>query len=54
MPKFTENFGMTFAKIKTYGVPEFAEMEINQHSGNLKGLSGTCNISYHKFIDFCR
>ena len=24
MQKFTENFGMTFAENKTYGVPEFA------------------------------
>ena len=38
MPKFTENFGMTFAKNRAYGVPEFAGTEVNQHSGNLKGL----------------
>ena len=36
MPKFTENFGMTFAENRTYGVPEFAGTEVNQHSGNLK------------------
>ena len=40
MPKFTNFFGMTFAKNMTYGVPKFAETEINQHSGNLKDLSG--------------
>ena len=31
---------MTFAKNRTYGVPEFAGMEVNRHSGKLKGLSG--------------
>jgi hypothetical protein len=36
MQKFTENFGMTFAENRTYGVPEFAGTEVNQHSGNLK------------------
>ena len=36
MPKFTEKIGMTFAKNRTYGVPEFAGTEVNQHSGNLK------------------
>ena len=30
---FTEKFGMTFAKKWSYGVPEFAEMEVNQHFG---------------------
>ena len=40
MPKFTENFGMTFAKNRAYGVPEFAGTEVNQHFGNLKGLMG--------------
>ena len=40
MPKFTENFGMTFAKNRAYGVPEFAGTEVNQHSSNLKGLMG--------------
>src|SRR3954470_23031616 len=40
MPKFTENFSMTFAENRTYGVPEFAGTEVNQHSGKLKGLSG--------------
>ena len=33
---------MTFATITRYGVPEFAETEANQRSGNLKGLKGTC------------
>ena len=33
---------MTFAKKGTYGVPEFAGTEVNQHSCKLKGLSGTC------------
>jgi hypothetical protein len=33
MPKFTKNFGMTFAKNITNGVPKFAGTEINQHSG---------------------
>ena len=40
MPKFTKFFGMTFAKKGTYGVPEFAGMEVNRRSGKLKGLSG--------------
>jgi hypothetical protein len=40
MPKFTKNFGMTFAKKGTYGVPEFAGTEVNRRSGKLKGLSG--------------
>ena len=31
---------MTFAENRTYGVPEFAETEVNRHSGKLKGLSG--------------
>ena len=44
MPKFTKIFGMTFAKNVTYGVPEFAGTEVNQHSGNLKGLMGTCKF----------
>ena len=35
-----ENFSMTFAKNRTYGVPEFAGTEVNRHSGKLKGLSG--------------
>ena len=40
MLKFMENFSMTFAENRTYGVPEFAGTEVNQHSGKLKGLSG--------------
>ena len=40
MLKFTENFSMTFAENRTYGVPEFAGTEVNRHSGKLKGLSG--------------
>ena len=40
MLKFTENFSMTFAENRTYGVPEFAETEVNRHSSKLKGLSG--------------
>ena len=40
MLKFTENFSMTFAENRTYGVPEFAGTEVNRHSSKLKGLSG--------------
>ena len=40
MLKFMENFSMTFAENRTYGVPEFAGTEVNRHSGKLKGLSG--------------
>ena len=40
MLKFTENFSMTFAENRTYGVPEFAGTEVNRHSGKLKGLLG--------------
>ena len=40
MLKFTENFRMTFAKNRTYGVPEFAGTKVNRHSSKLKGLSG--------------
>ena len=29
---------MTFAENRTYGVPEFAGTEVNQHSDKLKGL----------------
>ena len=29
MLKFTENFSMTFAENRTYGVPEFAGTEVN-------------------------
>ena len=46
MLKFTENFSMTFAENRTYGVPEFAGTEVNQHSGKLKGLSGYLQ-NYH-------
>ena len=47
MLKFTKNFGMTFAKKGTYGVPEFARTEVNRRSGNLKGLSGYLQ-AFHK------
>ena len=40
MLKFMENFSMTFAENRTYGVSEFAGTEVNRHSGKLKGLSG--------------
>src|SRR4051812_22010118 len=40
MLKFTENFSITFAENRTYGVPEFSGTEVNRHSGKLKGLSG--------------
>jgi hypothetical protein len=40
MLNFTKFFGMTFAKNRTYGVPEFAGTEVNRRSGNLKGLTG--------------
>ena len=40
MLKFKENFSMTFAENRTYGVPEFAGTKVNRHSGKLKGLSG--------------
>ena len=33
-----ENFSMTFAENRTYGVPEFAGTKVNRHSGKLKGL----------------
>ena len=46
MPKFTKNFGMTFAKKGTYGVPEFAGTEVNRCSGKLKGLSGYLQTFY--------
>ena len=47
MPKCTENFGMTFAKNRAYGVPKFSGTEVNQHSGNLKGLMGYLQ-TFHK------
>ena len=47
MPKFANNFSMTFAKKGTYGVPEFVGMEVNRRSGNLKGLSGYLQ-AFHK------
>jgi hypothetical protein len=50
MPKFTKNFGMTFAKKGTYGVPEFAGTEVNRRSGKLKGLMGTCRHFIHKHL----
>ena len=48
MLKFTENFSMTFAENRTYGVPEFARTEVNRHSGKLKGLSGYLQ-HHHKY-----
>ena len=50
MPKFTENFSMTFAKNRTYGVPEFAGTEVNRHSGKLKGLSGYLQNHYPRVM----
>ena len=55
VPKFTENFGMTLAKNRAYGVPEFVRTEVIQHSGNLKGLMGYLqtfhtHIHHHNFI----
>ena len=47
MPKFTENFAMTFAKNRAYGVPEFAGTEVNQHSGNSRASWGTCKLFIH-------
>ena len=49
MLKFTENFSMTFAENRTYGVPEFAGTEVNRHSGKLKGLSGYLQNHYPKY-----
>ena len=46
MLKFTENFSMTFAENRTYGVPEFAGTEVNRHSSKLKGLSGHLQIHH--------
>src|SRR3954463_3317951 len=46
MLKFTENFSMTFAENRTYGVPEFAGTEVNRHSSKLKGLSRYLQIHY--------
>ena len=41
-----ENFSMTFAENRTYGVPEFAGTEVNRHSGKLKGLTGYLQNHY--------
>ena len=41
-----ENFSMTFAENRTYGVPEFAGTEVNRHSSKLKGLSGYLQNHY--------
>ena len=46
MLKFTENFSMTFAENRTYGVPEFAGTEVNRHSSKLNGLSGYLQNHY--------
>ena len=50
MLKFTENFSMTFAENRTYGVPEFARTEVNRHSGKLKGLSGYLQNHYPRVM----
>ena len=50
MLKFTENFSMTFAENRTYGVPEFAGTEVNRHSGKLKGLSGYLQIHHDTMV----
>ena len=50
MLKFTENFSMTFAENRTYGVPEFAGTEVNQHSDKLKGLSGYLQIHHDMMV----
>ena len=50
MLKFMENFSMTFAKNRTYGVPEFARMEVNRHSGKLKGLLGYLQNHYPRVM----
>src|SRR4051812_46801547 len=49
MLEFTENFSMTFAENRTYGVPEFAGTEVNRHSGKLKGLSGYLQNHYPRW-----
>ena len=46
MLKFEENFSMTFAENRTYGVPEFSGTEVNRHPGKLKGLSGYLQIHH--------
>ena len=50
MLKFTENFSMTFAENRTYGVPEFAGTEVNRHSSKLKGLSGYLQIHHDTMV----
>ena len=50
MLKFTEHFGMAFAKNRTYGVPEFARTEVNRHSDKLKGLSGYLQIHHDTMV----
>ena len=50
MLKFMENFSMTFAKNRTYGVPEFAGTEVNWHFGKLKGLSGYLQIHHDTMV----
>ena len=41
---------MTFAENRTYGVPKFAGMEVNQHSAKLKGLSGYLQIHHDTMV----
>ena len=45
-----ENFSMTFAENRTYGVPKFAGTEVNRHSGKLKGLSGYLQIHHDTMV----
>ena len=49
MLNFTKKIGMTFAKNRTYGVPEFAGTEVNRRSGNLKGLTGYLQTFHKKY-----
>ena len=41
---------MTFAENRTYGVPEFAGMEVNQHSDKLKGLTRYLQIHHDTMV----
>ena len=45
-----ENFSMTFAENRTYGVPEFAGTEVNRHSGKLKDLSEYLQIHHDTMV----
>ena len=46
MPKFMKNFSMIFAKKRDIWSTEFAEKEVNQRSGKLKGLMGHLQTFY--------